>query len=166
MVTAFAVGLLWTWGCSAGSVGGAGQEVAVEFLYERHGGLCPSPDGGELCRLRVEVRDDGRWSAAGAPTPRPSGGAVRPGAASELASILEDGWASLTARPFTGLCPTAYDGSEVGYTVRRIPMGPDAPLADADVRDVRSCSYDLTHPPARAVLADLEALWRELDLPG
>ena len=144
----------------------ARADVAVEFELDRRGGLCPGPDGGgALCRLTVVVRDDGTWSAVGTPPPTRPGGAVRSGSASELAAIVDEGWEALTARAFTGTCPTAYDGSELTYTVRRIPRGPSAALADADIREVRSCTHDLTHPAAQAVLLRLGDLWRALALP-
>ena len=139
----------------------------VEFVLERRGGLCPGPDGdGAPCWLTVVVRDDGTWSAVGTPPPEPPGGAVPTGSASELAAIFDVGWEVLTARAFIGICPTAYDGSEVAYAVRRIPKGATAVLADADVREVRSCSHDLSRPAAQAVLHRLDDLWRALDLPG
>ena len=142
-------------------------ELAVEFVFDRHGGLCPTPDGGgALCRLTVVVRDDGTWSAVGTPPPALPGGTVRPGAASELAAIVDDGWEALTTRAFTGVCPTAYDGSELAYTVRRIPQGAAAPFADADIRDVRSCTHDLGHPAAEVVLRSLDDLWQALALPN
>ncbi len=142
-------------------------DVAVEFVLDRRGGLCPGPDGsGSTCRLTVVVRDDGTWSATGTPPPTPPGGSVRTGSASELAAIVGEGWEALTARAFTGTCPTAYDGSELAYTVRRIPRGPDATSADADIREVRSCTHDFAHPAAQVVLIRLGDLWRALALPG
>jgi len=153
--------------CGGSGDVGSNAAVAIEFVFDRHGGLCASPDGGgDLCRLRVVVHDDGTWAAEGAPLPEPIGGMVRPGAASELATIVDGGWEALTARPFTGTCPVAYDGSEVAYTVRRIPQGASAPFADADIREVRSCTHDFGHAEAVAVIRRLEALWRELDLPS
>ena len=153
--------------CAPAGEAGSSADPAVEFVRDRHGGLCPSPDGGGApCGLTVVVRDDGTWSAVGTPPPAPPSGTVRPGAASELAAIVDDGWEALTARAFTGVCPTAYDGSELAYTVRRIPRGAAAPLADADIRDVRSCTYDLGHPAAQGVLRSLDELWQALALPN
>jgi hypothetical protein len=141
--------------------------ATVEFVYVRSGGLCASPEGGGApCRLTVVVRDDGTWSVDGSAGTAPGGGLVPPGSASELTAILDEGWQALTAVPFRGLCPTAYDGSEVSYTVRHVPSGPSASLADAEVREVRSCTYDLGHPEARAVLDRLSEAWSALDLPG
>lgn len=154
-------------GCAPNEEVRSGVDAAVEFVFDRRGGLCPSPDGGgALCRLTVVVRDDGTWSAGGSPPATPPSGSVPRGAASELAAVVDEGWEALTARAFTGDCPTAYDGSEVSYAVRRLPQGASASFADADVREVRSCTYDLSHPAAREVLGRLEELWRELALPG
>ncbi|MCH7992303.1 MAG: hypothetical protein IIC35_07795, partial [Gemmatimonadetes bacterium] len=87
------------------------------------------------------------------------------GAASELAGLVDREWEALTAHAFTGLCPTAYDGSEVVYTVRRIPQGEAAVFAYAEVRELASCTYDLGHPDAHAAILRLRELWRALDLP-
>ena len=141
--------------------------TTVEFVLAREGGLCATADGGAaLCQLRIVVRDDGTWRATGTEPPAPAEGTVASGAASRLAAVVEGGWEALTARPFTGTCPSAYDGQEVWYAVRRLPSGPGAELADAVVREVRSCTYDLEHIEARRVLQRLEEVWRELGLPG
>ena len=153
-------------GCGPDDGTPATSDGSVEFVLHRFGGLCPGPDGGgALCRFMVVVRDDGTWSDGGDPAPAAVGGTVRIGAASELASIFDDGWDALTARAFTDTCPTAYDGMEVTYAVRRLPRGPTAELADADIREVRSCTHDLSHRAARVVLDRISALWRELGLP-
>jgi hypothetical protein len=145
----------------------APPDGGVEFVIERSGGLCPSPDGGgAVCRLTVVVTDDGSWDAGGSPPPNTAGGALPTGSASRLAAIFDGGWEALTAQQFTGTCPTAYDGQEVSYTVRRLPRGEAASLADADVREIRSCTYDLDHPAAQAVISRLNELWRSLELPG
>lgn len=144
----------------------AAQETTVEFVRARQGGLCLQADGGAaLCQLTIVVRDDGTWQATGTESPAPAEGQVAGGAASRLAAVLEAGWSALTARAFTGTCPSAYDGQEVSYAVRRLPSGPDAERADAIVREVRSCTYDLDHTEARSVLERLEDLWNELELP-
>ena len=142
-------------------------DVAIEFVLERSGGLCPSPDGGgAVCRLTVVVTDHGAWNAGGSPPPGTGDGSLPVGSASRLAAIFDGGWEALTAQRFTGTCPTAYDGQEVSYTVRRLPRGSAAPFADADIREVTSCTYDLSHPGAQAVIGDLNQLWRSLELPG
>lgn len=152
---------------AAGAVEGraAASRDTVEFVRAREGGLCFTPEGGALCQLRIVVADDGRWRATGTEPPAPAVGTVVEGAASRLAAVLDAGWEALTARPFTGTCPSAYDGQETWYAVRRLPTGPGAELADARVRELRSCTYDLEHAEARRVLQRLEDLWRELGLP-
>lgn len=152
----------------AGTDDGSDGELAwnVEFAVARSGGLCITADeAGALCGLTIVVRDDGTWRAEGTMPPAPAEGSVAEGAASRLASIVDDGWDALTARPFTGTCPIAYDGQETIYTVRRIPTGPGAELADAAVREIASCTYDLKHADARAVLERLDETWRHLGLP-
>lgn len=140
--------------------------ATVEFVLAREGGLCVSAEGdAALCRLTIVVGDAGTWQATGTEQPAPAEGRVATGAASRLAAVVEGGWEALTARPFTGTCPSAYDGQEVRYTVRRLPTGPGAELADAVVREVRSCTYDLEHTEARRVLQRLETLWGEFGLP-
>lgn len=152
-------------GCAPDGEAAPTVGIAVEFVFERFGGLCPGPDGGgAMCRFRVVVRDDGTWSGEEVQS-GPTGGSLPAGSASRLASVFDDGWEALTSRAFTGTCPTAYDGSEVMYAVRRLPQGASAELADAAVREVRSCTYDLSHPAARAVLDRLADVWRELGLP-
>lgn len=154
--------------CAGTGDGHAGAlDWNVEFAVARRGGLCVTADeAGEQCGLTIVVRDDGTWRAEGTMPPAPAEGAVAEGAASRLASIIDEGWDALTARPFTGTCPIAYDGQETVYMVRRIPTGPGAELADAAVREVGSCTYDLDHADARAVLQRLDETWRQLGLPG
>lgn len=160
-----------TWLLLAACTNAAGGRAAetgmtVEFVLARSGGLCLA-DSGEaaLCQLSIIVRDDGTWQATGTERPAPAEGTVALGAASRLAAVVDDGWEVLTARPFTGTCPTAYDGQEVSYVVRRLPSDPNAAPGDAEVREVRSCTYDLEHPGARSVLQRFEEAWRELGLP-
>ncbi|MDX1492753.1 MAG: hypothetical protein R3253_01670 [Longimicrobiales bacterium] len=115
--------------------------------------------------MTVTVHDDGRWTASGFPEPDASAGTVPEGAASELAAILDEAWGELTARPFTGTCPLAYDESERFWVIRRLPRGPGAERTDADVRELRWCSYDLERPTAQRWLDAFEERWRELGLP-
>ncbi len=64
--------------CAPAGEAGSSADLAVEFVLDRHGGLCPTPDGGgALCGLTVVVRDDGTWSAAGTPPPTPPSAARR-----------------------------------------------------------------------------------------
>ena len=159
-------GMLLAACAAAGDRGAASMATTVEFVWGREGGLCLTDDGGgALCQLMIVVRDDGTWQATGTEPPTSAEGTVASGAATRLAAVLKTGWEAVTARPFTGTCPSAHDMQEVWYRVRRLPSGPGAELADAVVREVRSCTYDLEHPDARRVLQQLEELWRELGLP-
>ena len=118
--------------------------------------------------LPVEERCPRRWQLAGdrdGEPPAPAEGTGASGAASSLAAVVEAGWEALTARPFDGICPSAYDMQEVWYKVRRLPTGLGAERADAIVRAVRSCTYDLEPADAQRVLQQLEEHWRELGLP-
>ncbi len=157
------VGVASLWACFQGPTP-AGPDWIVEVQRGRHGGFCMGPEGGGGCEATVTVHDDGRWTAAGYPEAA-STGAVEAGAATELAAILEEGWEDLTARPFTGTCPVAYDGQEMIYTIRRLPQGPGAERADAAVQELRSCTFDLESPPASRWIDDFERRWSELGLP-
>ncbi|NNF14203.1 MAG: hypothetical protein HKN72_13315 [Gemmatimonadetes bacterium] len=143
----------------------ANPDWVVEFQRGRYGGLCAGPDGAGGCQVTITVHDDGRWSAEGFPEAETPSGAVAEGAASGLAAILEEGWPDLTGSPFTGTCPVAYDGQESFYVIRRLPQGPGAERADATVREIRSCTYDLARPEAARWIAALEERWQELGLP-
>jgi hypothetical protein len=100
-----ALGVVLCLGCAWPGGSPSTADVAVEFVRERHGGLCPGPDGGDAtCRSRIVVLEDGTWSSTGTESPTPAAGAVRPGAASDLASILDEEWDALTAR---ANCPRA-----------------------------------------------------------
>ena len=143
---------------------GARTGWVAEFEYLRWGGLCTTADGAAMCELRVVVRDDGTWSATGVPEP-PSGGTLPLGAASELASIFGQSWRDFTEVPFTGVCPTAHDGEEYGYVVRHIPIGSGAEQADARVREVRSCTYDLERYPSLVKRNMIEMAWLAIKPP-
>ena len=149
-------------GC--GDVPGAGMRRVAEFEYWRAGGLCPTDDGGATCEIRVIVRDDGTWSATGVPEP-PSEGTLPLGAASALTTVFQNAWRDLTEVPFTGTCPTAFDGQEYGYVVREIPIGPGAERADARVREVRTCWYDLERYDGLMRRNQIETAWIALKPP-
>ena len=142
-----------------------GVRWATEFEYFREGGLCPSDDGGgATCGIRVTVRDDGTWSATGVPAP-PAEGTLPLGAASELSSIFGQSWRYFTEIPFSGTCPTAFDGQEYGYVVREIPFGPGAERMDARIREVRSCTYDLERYDSLVKRNFIEEAWKALKPP-
>lgn len=119
------------------------------------GGLCPD---GEVCHTEVVVHEDGRWERA---ADGGGAGTVDPAAVDALAGELLERWEALTAEPFTGTCPTAYDGAEMGWRLRRIPTGPGAHLRDADVRETSSCRHAWPERAARS----LGRRWREAGLP-
>jgi len=155
-----------TWACVPGPATSTSPDWIVEVQRGRYGGLCLDPAaGGGGCQVTVTVHDDGRWSIEGFPEPTLAAGTVASGAASELAAILEEGWSDLTATPFTGTCPVAYDGQEAFYVVRRLPTGPGAERADADVRELRSCTFDLETPDASRWMDAFLRRWQELGLP-
>jgi hypothetical protein len=101
---------LFASGCSATAVLLPGDALLVSV--ETSGGMCPAG----ACGMRYEVRRDGTTTTAGqAP--------VRLDAAT-MGRLIEDvdraDWDAILARPFTGTCPTAFDGQELTYTFRTI----------------------------------------------
>ena len=144
----------------------ASPDWIVEVQRGRYGGLCAGPDGGGGCKVDTTVHDDGRWSSTAFPEPETPTGSVPEGAATELASVLERGWEDLTAQPFTGTCPVAYDGQELIYVIRRRPRGPGAERADAAVQELRSCTFDLDTALARPWIETFEQRWRSSDCPS
>lgn len=160
--------------CSGGASGGGQDDGGerprgepLEFVFYRHGGLCPRAP----CGLEITVRDDGTWSARGFPDPDPARGTVESGAASRLATVLAVQWDELTGAPFRGTCPTAYDASESVYRVLRAAEGASAGDSVADpgervIRELRSCTWDLERPAARRALDRLHGLWEEMGLPA
>jgi hypothetical protein len=103
----------------------------------RHGGLCVT---GRECRSELRI-DDATVSGEGYRS--------RPLAASERAALLRAigklDLRSIRAHPFTGTCPTAYDGSESIYRFRRFP------------RALPSCTYDLRRVEAVRLVEKLLA---------
>jgi hypothetical protein len=120
--TAITVLLAVAFGSLAGT-GSTHEQTRAIAVVVRHGGLCPS---GTECRAELRISDT-TISSAGYVTQR-----LRPG---ERAALLQAVRAldlpSLRAHPFTGTCPTAYDGDASIYRFRGLPE----PLA--------SCTYDL-----------------------
>ena len=134
-------------------------------MVERHsrGGLCPWGS----CRAGVAVDDGGRWWTTGGRDSDSAGGAAPPGAATRLAAAVEERWDALTSRAVAGTCPTAYDGPETVWTVRRVTPGAAGGPADTTVaRELASCTWDLGHREAAAALDELRGLWAELGLPS
>jgi hypothetical protein len=91
---------------------------------ETRGGECP--DG--TCSTRYEVFSDGRVVRDDGATDT-----MDADVAARLAELVEAAdWAAITARPFTGECPTAYDGQELVYTFW--PAGGEVTVATCSVQ--------------------------------
>ena len=143
------------------------QQGVVDVTVEERGGMCAAPDGtGTVCARTVTVTSDGTVTVADVTTTSPEPvEQVEPGVALALAEIIEKGFDDLAAVKFEGTCPTAVDGVERTITVRRLPGGPQAAMADAAVIAIGSCQHDLTTPKARAVLDRFDDVWDGADLP-
>ena len=105
---------------------------------ERHGGLCPEGE----CRSSIEIRSDGAVRGGASPA------RVPPAAVATLRlEMARANFALIKSRPFTGQCPTAYDGQETVYTFHA-PSGDEA---------IASCTIaiDPGDPLFRAVAAAL-----------
>jgi hypothetical protein len=103
--------------------------AGVLVTVETTGGECP--DG--PCGARYVIHRDGRVARSGT-----SGEASRqlpPDVIARIASLAAVAdWDEVRSKPFTGQCPTAYDGQELSYTFET-SVGPVA---------VRSCGSDLS----------------------
>lgn len=149
------------------SEGPSASQGVVDVTVEESGGMCAAPDGtGTACRRAVTVTSDGLVTItdATAASPEPAG-EVDGEVARALATIIENGFDALTATKFPGTCPTAMDGVERTITVRRLPGGEDAAMADAAVITVASCQHDLTTAEAREVLDRFDEVWEGARLP-
>jgi hypothetical protein len=82
----------------------------VLLTVETRGGLCP----GGPCGRTIVVERDGRVHEAAKPPNDLGVVPAEPLAALDLAIRTTD-FAQLRSRPFTGTCPTAYDGQEVVF---------------------------------------------------
>ncbi|MFN3429578.1 MAG: hypothetical protein ACK46X_06465 [Candidatus Sericytochromatia bacterium] len=110
------------------------------------GGMCP--DG--VCGTETVLRLDGRFTRTVGKNPPTQGRIDAALAAAVAKETAQANFTQLTARPFTGLCPTAYDGSEFFYTF---------PTAQGD-QAIGSCKVDIDwqHPLFAAVKRVEEAL--------
>ena len=117
-------------GTANGGVAHAGADVARKPIVTvvRHGGLCVT---GRECRAVFRVTD--RTISGPGMLPR----RIKSGERSALLRAIRTlDLASLRAHPFTGTCPTAYDGMESIYRFR----GFSQPVA--------SCTYDVRNVSA------------------
>jgi hypothetical protein len=99
------------------ALGACGQTPAAQPVstparavasVEARGGECPQG----MCSTRYEVFSDGRVVRDDGATD-----AMDAGIAARLTELVEAAdWDAILARPFTGECPTAYDGQELVYT--------------------------------------------------
>jgi hypothetical protein len=125
------------------------QPVALPTLLtvEVHGGLCPDGE----CRNVTEVDADGTVREV-LPRAQPLGTVPLPLVGALRFEMERANFGFIQARPFTGECPTAYDGQEAIYTFH---------LSTGDER-VASCSVaiDPQHPLFRAVDAVLTSARR------
>lgn len=77
---------------------------------EARGGECP--DG--MCSTTYDLYRDGRVVRSDGAVDQ-----VDEGTVARLAQLIDGAdWDAILARPFTGECPTAYDGQELVYTFR------------------------------------------------
>jgi hypothetical protein len=119
---------------------------ATVLRIRASGGMCP--DG--VCGSETVLRLDGRFTRTvgkNAPTEGRIDAALAAAVAEETARA---NFSQLKARPFTGLCPTAYDGSEYFFTF---------PTDQGD-QEIGSCKVDIDwkHPLFAAVKRVQEAL--------
>jgi len=114
----FAVG-----GCGAlPEIGGVHSLVTITF----HGGLCA--DGAE-CSSSTDLNSDG--TVTGDAKPPNVMGRMTPGVLAQLqAAIAAADFDAIRSRPFTGTCPTAFDGQEAVFTFH-VPSG-DVRLAECE----------------------------------
>jgi hypothetical protein len=137
LVLALAVGA-----CSAlPEIGGVHPLVTITF----HGGLCA--DGAE-CASSTDLNSDG--TVTGDAKPPNVMGRMTPGVLAQLqAAIAAADFDAIRSKPFTGTCPTAFDGQEAVFTFH---------LASGDVR-LAECEFELdqTSPLFDAVGAALAA---------
>ena len=122
-------------------VGGVHPLVTIEF----HGGLCA---GGAECSSSTYLNSDG--TVTGDTKPPNLLGRMTPGVLARLqAAIGQADFDAIRSKPFTGTCPTAFDGQEAVFTFH---------LSSGDVR-LAECEFELdqTSPLFDAVGAALQA---------
>ena len=112
---------------------------------EQHGGMCG--DAGE-CASSMNLNSDG--TVTGDAKPPNVMGQMTPGVLAQLqAAIAQTDFGVLDDKPFTGTCPTAFDGQEVIFTFH-LPSG-DVRLAGCEVE------LDLDAPIFQAVQQAMQA---------
>lgn len=101
---------LGAWACTAGLSTSRPAAAGPLVTVETRGGLCA--DG--PCRTTIVVERDGRVHQAAKPPNEL--GIVPPAAMAALdAAIRTADFTALRSHPFTGECPTAFDGQEIVF---------------------------------------------------
>jgi hypothetical protein len=110
------------------------------------GGLCPYGP----CHTETILVLDGSYTATRGDGEVRRGQVPRADVDALLAEVEKADFAAIRSKPFTGTCPTAYDGSELEYT---FPTAPGAP-------EIASCTVaiDEADPLFVAVLRVVEAM--------
>jgi hypothetical protein len=120
---------------------GTGPLVTVRM----EGGMCPEG----ACQASWTVQRDGRILVAAKPpneVGRADGGVMT----TLTAAVEAADYAAIRSRPFTGECPTAYDGQEIVFEFH----------ASSGVQTIRSCEVEIdwTHPLFAATVAALSSV--------
>jgi len=110
-------GILWLV-VAALALTGCSSNVPLPFpgpllTVEMRGGVCPEGD----CQTTVVVDRDGRVHSAAKP-PNDLGQVDAQKMAAIAAAIQTTDWATLKSHPFTGECPTVFEGQELIFEFR------------------------------------------------
>lgn len=107
------------------------------------GGLCPP---GVTCGQETAYQRDGRYVTTSGGQEREAGKVSEALVDALVAEIAKADFAAIKAKPFTGTCPTAYDGQEITYTFTT--AGGEEKLP--------ACTYDLSDDPLIKAAQELE----------
>ncbi|MEW6223900.1 MAG: hypothetical protein AB1627_04655 [Chloroflexota bacterium] len=114
------------------------RSEALLVTVEGEGGECPQG----ICQWRMDLFGDGRVRQADGTQRQADPDAT----ARVAAAIAAADWDAILARPFSGECPTAFDGQELTYTF---------PVAGEPVV-VASCSVQID--PGQEPFASIDAV--------
>lgn len=129
---------------SPSAVAQSGPVVGIRSF----GGLCP---GGEVCQSELTIFADGTYLVVHDDMSG-SRGQLNPGKVEALVEIIrQTDFEAVRARPFTGTCPTAYDGQESVFAF----------YTGGGVEEVDSCQTEIdSNSPLFRSLQELEAaIW-------